>query len=89
MANQGNTVLYTGMTNNLCYRTWQHKIGRGSVFTKRYKTTRLVYYEQHPTAGLAFEREHKIKDWERAWKDNLITKFNPQWADLYETLVPD
>jgi putative endonuclease len=89
MTNQGSTVLYTGMTNDLCRRVWEHKEKRGSVFTKRYNATRLVYYELHHTAGSAFEREQKIKDWEQAWKNNLIMKFNPQWLDLYDTLVPD
>ena len=65
VANQGNSVLYTGMTNDLCRRIWEHKDKRGSAFTKRYQVNRLVYYELHYTADSAFEREQKIKSWNR------------------------
>lgn len=88
MTNQGNTTLYTGFTHDLCRRVWEHK-ERPSGFAKRYKTNRLVWYELHETFDGAVNREKNLKNYHRAWKDKLIDTFNPQWLDLYATLVPD
>ena len=56
-------------------------------FTKRYEIHRLVWYEIHETMESAIRREKRVKDWKRAWKLELIEKFNPEWRDLYETIV--
>ena len=89
LTNLTNTTLYTGVTNNLCRRVWEHKEQRVESFPKTYNINRLVYYELHYTIEHAIIREKRIKRWNRDWKEKLITDFNPQWVDLYDTLVPD
>jgi putative endonuclease len=56
MTNKYNTVLYTGVTNNLMRRVWEHKEGSGSIFTNRYRVTKLVYYENYEDINLAIGR---------------------------------
>jgi putative endonuclease len=56
-------------------------------FTKRYGLKKLVYYERYDNIQDATQREHTMKHWSRAWKVRLIHKDNPDWNDLYETLV--
>jgi putative endonuclease len=51
-------------------------------FTKKYGVTRLVYYEQFGEIGLAIQREHRLKKWNRAWNIQLIEERNPDWLDL-------
>jgi putative endonuclease len=62
---------------------YEHKEKIVPGFTKRYSVTLLVYYEMHEDIALAIEREKQLKKWNRAWKLNLIEKYNPQWIDLY------
>jgi putative endonuclease len=88
MASQRNGTLYTGMTDGLAARVSQHKQKlRGDGFTARYGVDLLVWYEVHDTREGAFRRERQIKKWNRAWKLELIEKSNPDWRDLYETIV--
>jgi putative endonuclease len=87
MTNKYNTVLYTGVTNNLMRRVWEHKEGSGSVFTSRYRVTKLVYYESYENINLAIAREKQIKGSSRQKKIDLITKSNPEWDDLYEEML--
>ena len=61
MTNKYNTVLYTGVTNNLMRRAWEHKEGFGSTFTSRYRVNKLVYYESYENINLAIAREKQIK----------------------------
>jgi putative endonuclease len=56
------------------------------MFTKKYKCKDLIYYEFYDSIELAIERETQLKRWKRAWKEDLIKKFNPQLKDLYATL---
>jgi putative endonuclease len=56
-------------------------------FTKTYHVTRLVWYELHGTMESAILREKAMKEWKREWKIALIEKDNPEWVDLYPTLV--
>ena len=56
-------------------------------FTKKYGVDKLVWYEPHAYMESAIQREKAIKEWKRAWKLNLIEKTNPEWVDLYETLL--
>jgi putative endonuclease len=78
----GSRVLYTGVTNDLQRRVYEHQAGRGSAFVRRYGVTRLVYYEEHNSSAQAISREKQIKGWLRAKKLALIESMNPQWLDL-------
>ena len=85
MANKWNTVMYTGMTNDILERPWQHKTRYyKNSFTNRYNATKLVYYEEVATLEEAYYRERQIKNWKKEWKINLIKKQNPFWNDLYK-----
>jgi len=75
-------VLYTGITNNLVRRVWEHKQKRIPGFTQKYNVTNLVWFEAHGRALSAIAREKQIKAWGRAKKVALITAMNPQWKDL-------
>ena len=75
-------VLYTGITNDLKIRVIQHKIGQGSIFTKKYNVNRLVWYEETNDVMIAIEWEKRIKDWSRQKKIDLIENENPEWKDL-------
>jgi putative endonuclease len=81
-----NGTLYVGVTSNLIKRVWEHKNHVVDGFTKKYQVDRLVWYEVHETMESAIQREKAIKEWQRTWKLRLIEKFNPDWADLYESL---
>ncbi len=82
MTNQYNTVLYTGVTNDIVRRVWEHKTGQGSKFTSKYRTTKLVYYEETADIYVAIAREKQIKGGSRAKKIALIEASNPTWRDL-------
>ena len=87
MTNKPHGVLYTGVTVDLPLRVWQHRNGTGSKFCKRYNCDRLVFAEPHPGIEDAIAREKAIKAWPRLWKLQLIHAANPNWDDLYETLI--
>ncbi len=82
MANRRNGTLYTGATSDLPSRIDQHKSGEGSVFTRKYKCFRLVWFDRFEDIGIARQRERRIKEWHRAWKITLIEEANPTWDDL-------
>ena len=86
LANRRNGTLYIGVTSNLIQRAWQHREGVVDGFTKENDVKTLVYYEVHDTAESAITREKQMKEWQRAWKMELIEKDNPQWNDLYDSL---
>ena len=71
-------VLYTGITNDLQIRVKQHKIGQGSIFTKKYNVNRLVWYEETNDVMIAIEWKKKIKGWSRQKKIDLIEDKNPE-----------
>jgi len=79
--------LYIGVTSNLIKRVWQHKSGDVPGFTCEYSVHQLVYYEMHDDILMALKREKNLKAWKRAWKLGLIDHNNPDWKDLYFTLV--
>ncbi|MDR4493341.1 MAG: GIY-YIG nuclease family protein [Nitrospirales bacterium] len=81
MTNKSGT-LYTGVTNNLVRRISEHKQGKGSQFTTRYRITRLLHYEETRDIHVALAREKKLKGLTRAKKLELIHSTNPQWEDL-------
>ena len=87
MTNRPNGILYVGVTNDAVRRAFEHREGLVDGFTKRYRLHRLVYVEEHGSITAAIQREHTIKHWPRAWKVRLIQSVNPDWDDLYETLV--
>jgi|ERR1043166_646881 putative endonuclease len=80
-------TLYIGVTNDLIRRTFEHRNGFVSGFTKHYRIKRLVYFEQHATAQAAIQREKNIKHWPREWKIDLIVSMNPEWRDLYDEIT--
>jgi len=83
LANRPNGV---GVTNNLVRRISEHQ-QKLSEFTKNYGVTRLVYFEEYPTALEVRARERSLKRWRRAWKLKLIGEFNPDWRDLTQDLA--
>jgi len=84
MTNVSNTVLYTGVTNDLRRRVTDHRNKRGSKFTDKYNVTKLVFYESFCRILDAIAAEKKIKAGSRAKKVILIESVNPRWEDLYE-----
>lgn len=82
MTNTHNTVLYTGVTNNLVRRVAEHKAGQGGPFTRKYRVCKLVYFEVFEDITLAIAREKVIKGGSRARKAYLVQKENPFWNDL-------
>lgn len=88
ITNKNNTVIYTGVTSNLRNRIYQHKIGKyKNSFTHRYNCHKLVYYEGFHIIIEAIAREKQIKAGSRIKKENLINKMNPEWKDLYDTII--
>jgi len=81
MTNRSGT-LYVGITNDIQKRVHQHKQGLAGGFSKRYRTTRLVYFESTTDVNAAIAREKQIKGWLRSKKVNLIESSNPRWKDL-------
>ena len=87
LASQRNGTLYTGVTSHLVQRIWQHKNNVVKGFTQKYHVYLLVWYEVHDSMESAIAREKAIKSWKRAWKLQLIEAMNPQWQDLYDSIV--
>ncbi len=88
LTNSHRNVLYTGVTNDLVRRVYEHKhhLDKGS-FTARYNVEILVYYEIATDIEAAIEREKQIKGWNRKRKNKLIERKNPNWLDLYEGIL--
>lgn len=84
MTNPVNSVLYTGVTNNLAKRIVEHRNKTGSSFTKKYNIIKLVYYESFPRILDAIAAEKKIKAGSRLKKVKLIESINPKWEDLFD-----
>ena len=82
-----NTVLYVGVTDNLIKRVYQHKNKLADGFTSKYNISKLIYYETFEDIMEAIKREKQIKNWHREWKMNLIKKSNPEFNDLYSSLL--
>ena len=82
LTNKTNRVVYTGVTSNLSRRLSEHRTGVSSSFTRRYRVTKLVYYEIHDSAYGAITREKKIKGGSRRAKERLVESVNPEWRDL-------
>lgn len=82
LSNKNLTTFYVGVTSDLERRVREHKAGVGSVFTKKYNLTLLVYYEEISDIETAIKREKQLKNWQRSWKIELIKELNPQMTDL-------
>ncbi|MFQ5996915.1 MAG: GIY-YIG nuclease family protein [Dehalococcoidales bacterium] len=86
MTNKRNTVIYTGVTNDLKRRVYEHKEKLAGGFTKKYNITKLVYYEVFEDVENAILREKQIKGGSRQKKIELVNSMNKEWRDLYEEL---
>jgi len=87
LANKPFGTLYISVTNDLNRRVFEHRKGVASVFTKRYRVTMLVWYEEWPTVPDAIQRETSLKRWKRNWKIDLVNATNPEWKDLAPGLL--
>ncbi len=86
MTNKNNTVLYTGVTNDLIRRVYEHKQKLINGFTRKYNVTKLVYFEVFRDIKNAIMREKQIKAGSRSKKIELINRINSKWNDLYDSL---
>lgn len=86
MTNINNTVLYTGVTNDLKRRVFEHREKLVDGFTKKYNVMKLVYYEIFGDPENAILREKQIKSESRKKKVKLINEFNPSWVDMYDLI---
>lgn len=84
LTNWNDRVIYTGITNDLQRRLYEHKQELADGFTKRYHVHKLVYFETTSDVRAAIEREKQIKSWSRASKNALVETTNPDWKDLSE-----
>jgi len=85
LANETNVCIYTGVTNDLIRRLYEHKNNLDPhSFTAKHKIHKLVYFEQTSSQIDAIQREKQIKSWNRKRKNSLIESVNPDWRDLSE-----
>ena len=82
LSNKNRTVLYIGVTNNLQRRMNEHQESKGSLFTKKYNATDLLYFEEFISIINAIKREKQLKKWNKDWKWNLIKEKNPELSTL-------
>ena len=87
MTNKAFGTLYIGVARHLSGRVYQHRTGKGSIFCAKHGLTKLVYYERHESILEAIAREKAMKAWKRNWKLRLIMEVNPEWDDLYDTII--
>ena len=84
MTNWNNKVLYTGVTNDLERRIYEHKNKLKQGFTEKYNVNKLVYFEWTSDITSAITRERQIKGWTRQKKNELVKSVNPKWTNLSE-----
>lgn len=82
VSNKNRTTFYTGVTNDLERRIFEHKNEVVEGFTKKYKTKYLIYLEEYMNINDAIVREKQLKNWHRNWKLNLIMKVNPYLTEI-------
>jgi putative endonuclease len=87
LASGRNGTLYVGVTADLVKRIWEHRTSIVEGFTKQYGVHQLVWYELHENMESAIVREKRLKEWKRRWKLELIESTNPNWQDLYHTIL--
>lgn len=88
MASRKHGTLYVGVTSYLLRRVYEHRTHAVDGFTKQYGVTQLVYFEIHESMVEAIHREKRIKKYTRARKVQMIQEFNPEWNDLWESIIP-
>ncbi len=86
MTNQHNNVLYTGLTNDIKRRVFEHKTKHIKGFSQKYNVVKLVYFEVFRDIGQAIRREKQVKAGSRQKKLNLISSINEKWKDLSDDL---
>jgi len=86
LTNWNNKVIYTGVTNDLRRRVYEHKNALGRGFTQKYNVNKLVYYEIYEEIEAAILREKQIKAGSRQKKNELVVKTNPGWEDLADSI---
>lgn len=89
LTNKNKTVLYTGVTNNLKRRLFEHKedsSNRRKTFAGKYNCVYLIYFERFQYIEHAIKREKEIKGWIRSKKEKLISNFNPEWKFLNDKI---
>ena len=82
LTNEHNKVLYTGVTNDLERRCFEHKQKKIKGFTQKYNVDKLIYFEKFDFIDLAIAREKQIKGYSRSKKLALIDQFNNGWKEL-------
>ena len=87
MASERNGTLYIGATGDLMKRVWEHRNGVVPGFTRRYRCKLLVWFEAYDDLQQARLRELQMKKWKRIWKLTSIELLNPEWRDLYPSLI--
>lgn len=87
LASKKNGVLYIGITNDLIRRVYEHKTNAVKSFTSRYNVHPLVWFEIYDDPLIAITREKELKKWRRDWKVALIEANNPEWHDLYASIL--
>ena len=87
LASKRNGTLYIGVTSDLAKRFYEHQSDLIEGFTKAHQVHQLVYFEVTPDINSAIAREKLLKSWNRKWKKDLIEKTNPQWEDLYFSII--
>ena len=87
MANRYRGTLYVGVTADLAARITAHREGRGSAFCAQYGLDRLVWAERGESIEACIAHEKRIKRWRRDWKFALIERGNPEWRDLFDSLI--
>lgn len=87
ITNRNNNVLYIGVTNDLKRRVFEHREKLVEGFSSKYNCCKLVWYEQTNNIESAILKEKQMKKWKREYKDNIINEMNPEWSDLYETIL--
>ena len=87
MASRKNGTLYAGVTNDIVRRVFEHKGDIVKGFTRQHAVHTLVWFESTDSIEAAIQREKQLKNWKREWKIALIEKDNPDWLDLYESLL--
>ena len=87
MTNKYNKVLYIGVTNNIRRRVYEHREKLIEGFSRKYNCNKLIWFEETGNIESAILKEKQMKKWKREYKNNLIDKLNPDWVDLWESIV--
>ena len=87
MANRRNGTIYVGVAIELAKRVWEHRNGVVAGFTRDNGCKLLVWFEAHEDIQQARMRELQMKKWKRQWKLSTIEAMNPEWRDLYPTIL--